>query len=65
MNREPRRLARLWRKRLGKRFWKEVVMAKVIEFYIPAGYRVAPKWRTETETGKIIEFPAAATKKSA
>jgi hypothetical protein len=40
-------------------------MAKVIEFYIPARFKVPLKWRTETETGKIIEFPAETSKKSA
>ncbi|HMK31715.1 MAG TPA: hypothetical protein VK473_18675 [Terriglobales bacterium] len=38
---------------------------KVIEFYIPANFKAPAQWRTERETGKVIEFPSETTKKSA
>ena len=39
-------------------------MAKVIEFYIPAGFQRKSKWLPEEQRGKVIEFPAE-IKKSA
>ncbi len=45
---------------------KEDVMAKVIEFYIPANFQLSTKQRTPEELrGKIINFPASMTRKSA
>jgi hypothetical protein len=42
------------------------VMARVIAFYIPEGFKKPPvKWRTQKETSKVLEFPAEAMKKSA
>jgi hypothetical protein len=35
---------------------KEVVMAKVIEFYIPESFGIPMKWALAIERGKIIEF---------
>jgi hypothetical protein len=32
-------------------------MAQVIEFYIPAGFKVKVKWIPEGQRGKIITFP--------
>lgn len=45
---------------------KEDVMAKLIEFYVPADFK-APKtrWTPEELRGKIIDFPVSATRKSA
>ena len=43
---------------------EEVVMAKVIEFYIPKNFRKSFKWVPELQRGKIIEF-CPQTKKSA
>jgi len=43
------------------RFWrKEVaaVMAKVIEFYIPDGFRKKRLWIPSEHRGKVIEFPS-------
>jgi hypothetical protein len=45
---------------------KEDVMAKLIEFYIPANFQLSNKqWTPEELRGKIINFPANATRKSA
>jgi hypothetical protein len=41
-------------------------MAQLIQFYIPASFK-SPKarWMRLDQRGKVIEFPAAAMKKSA
>jgi hypothetical protein len=45
---------------------KEDAMAKVIEFYIPANFQLSNKqWTPEELRGKIINFPASVTRKSA
>jgi len=45
---------------------KEDVMAKVIEFYVPANFPLSNKqWTPEELRGKIINFPARTTRKSA
>ena len=43
---------------------KEVVMAKVIEFYVPKNFRKPLKCASPLHCGKIIEF-CSPTKKSA
>lgn len=43
---------------------QEVVMAKVIEFYVPKNFRKPLKWAPTLHYGKIIEF-CSPTKKSA
>ena len=43
---------------------KELVMAKVIEFYIPKNFRKPLKWTLQVQHGKVIEF-CMQTKKSA
>jgi hypothetical protein len=43
---------------------QEVVMAKVIEFYVPKNFRKPLKWAPALHYGKIIEF-CSPTKKSA
>ena len=42
----------------------EIVMAKVIEFYIPKNFRKALRTMTQPQLGKIIEF-CPQTKRSA
>jgi len=42
----------------------EIVMAKVIEFYIPKRFRKPLKWAPHLQCGKLIEF-CSQTKKSA
>jgi hypothetical protein len=45
---------------------KEDVMAKVIEFYVPINFPLSNKqWTPEELRGKIINFPAGKTRKSA
>ena len=45
---------------------KEDVMAKLIEFYIPANFQLSNKqWTPKKLRGKIINFPASMTRKSA
>ena len=45
---------------------KEDVMAKLIEFYIPANFQLSNKqWTPEELRGKIINFPAGTVRKSA
>ena len=39
-----------------------VVMAKVIEFYLPAGFLRVAKWIPPEQCGKVIPFPAPETK---
>lgn len=43
---------------------EEVVMAKVIEFYVPKNFRKPLKWAPALRCGTIIEF-CSPTKKSA
>jgi hypothetical protein len=35
-----------------------MVMARVIEFYIPPRFRKPVKWVPSAERGKVLEFPA-------
>jgi hypothetical protein len=45
---------------------KEDVMAKLLEFYIPANFQLSSKqWTPEELRGKIINFPAGTVRKSA
>jgi hypothetical protein len=37
---------------------RRVVMAEVIEFYIPTRFKAKVKWIPPEQRGKIIEFPA-------
>jgi hypothetical protein len=54
-----------WRVRLGRDHKiKEVIMAKVIEFYVPKNFRRPLKWAPQVQCGKVIEFYSQ-TKKSA
>jgi hypothetical protein len=54
-----------WRVRLGKDHKiKEIVMAKVIEFYVPKNFQKPLKWAPQLQCGKVIEF-CLQTKKSA
>jgi hypothetical protein len=43
---------------------EEVIMAKVIEFYVPKNFRKPLKWAAALQCGTIIEFYSP-TKKSA
>jgi hypothetical protein len=43
---------------------RRMVMAKVIEFYIPDRYQKKVKWVPTEQRGKVIEFPSE-LKKSA
>ena len=43
---------------------EEVVMAKIIEFYVPRNFRKLLKWASALQCGTIIEF-CSPTKKSA
>jgi hypothetical protein len=43
---------------------KEVVMAKVIEFYVPKNFRKPLKWAPQLQLGRVIEF-CSLTNKSA
>ena len=43
---------------------KDMVMAKVIEFYVPKHFRKPLKWIPVLHPGKIVEF-GSQTKKSA
>jgi hypothetical protein len=43
---------------------KEMVMAKVIEFYVPKNFRKPLRWTPPVQGGKVIEF-CSQTKKSA
>jgi hypothetical protein len=42
----------------------EIIVAKIIEFYIPSSFRRNGKWIPPEQRGKVIEFPLE-TKKSA
>jgi hypothetical protein len=54
-----------WRVRLvGDHKIKEMVMAKVIEFWVPKNFRKPLKWRPRQQGGKVIEF-CSQTKQSA
>ena len=44
---------------------KEDVMAKLIKFYVPANFHLKKQWTPEELRGKIIDFPARASRKSA
>jgi|RhiMetdeSRZDD1v2_1073273.scaffolds.fasta_scaffold1816610_1 hypothetical protein len=44
--------------------FKEGVMAKVIEFYVPKKFRKPVKWAPQLQLGRVIEF-CSMTKKSA
>ncbi len=56
-------------KNAAERRWvpgKEDVMAKLIEFYVPANFQTPKtRWTPEELRGKIIDFPASNTRKSA
>ncbi len=49
---------------IGAREIKEIVMAKVIEFYVPTRFQRPLKAAPQVQVGKIIEF-CLDTKKSA
>jgi hypothetical protein len=54
-----------WRVRLGRDYAiKEIVMAKVIEGYVPKNLRKPLKWTPQLQSGKVIEI-CPQTKKSA
>ena len=40
----------------------EDVMAPVIEFYIPSGFRKRVVWIPSVQRGKVLEFPAESRK---
>jgi len=45
---------------------KEGVMAKLIEFYVPANFQPPQqRWTSEELRGKIIDFQPSTTRKSA
>lgn len=56
-------------KNAARRRWvasQEDVMAKVIMFYVPANFPLSNKqWTPEEMRGKVINFPASKTRKSA
>jgi len=62
---------RLWhrfRRHIAERRWvpgKEDIMAKLIKFYVPANFHPKKQWTPEDLRGKIIDFPARASRKSA
>jgi len=37
-------------------------MARIIEFYIPQGFRKVSKWFPAAERGKVLAFPLAVRK---
>jgi hypothetical protein len=39
-----------------------VVMAKMIEFYIPERFQKKVRWVPELQRGKVIEFPLSMTR---
>jgi len=41
---------------------KEIVMAKVIEFYIPKNFQKSLKWDSQLQYGRMIEFCSQAKK---
>jgi hypothetical protein len=40
-------------------------MAKVIQFYIPEGFKPPIRWAAPTQAGKVLEFRVEVGKKSA
>jgi len=40
----------------------EIVMAKVIEFYVPQNFKNSLKWVPQLDLGKVIEFRTPAKK---
>jgi hypothetical protein len=42
-----------------------MIVAKVIQFYIPAKFKLSVRWSAQPETGKVLEFPAEEMKESA
>lgn len=62
---------RLWHRlcrHIAERRWvsgKEDIMAKLIKFYVPANFHPKKQWTPEGLRGKIIDFPARASRKSA
>ena len=62
------RLRHRLREKFAERRWvpgKEDVMAKLIKFYVPANFHPKKQWTPEELRGKIIDFPARASRKSA
>ena len=63
------RVLRWFRMSAEWRSWvpgKEDVMAKLIEFYVPANFQTPKtRWTPEELRGKIIDFHASNTRKSA
>ena len=56
----------LWRLRSQLRYGKEAVMAKLIQFYVPANYRSKAKaWTPPELRGKVIVFHPTPHRKSA
>jgi hypothetical protein len=53
-----------WQRSYGEDHMAKIIMAKIIEFYIPSNFRKKDKWIPPQERGKIIEFNLP-TKKSA
>jgi hypothetical protein len=49
---------------VGDHKLKEMVMAKVIEFWVPKKFRKPLQWRPPQQRGKVIEF-CSQSKKSA
>jgi hypothetical protein len=39
-----------------------VVMAKIVEFYIPERFQKTVRWVPELQRGKVIEFPLSMTR---
>lgn len=58
-----------WLLKIARCRWatgEEDVMAKLIEFYVPANFQMSNKQWTPAELrGKIISFPAGTVRKSA
>ena len=46
----------------GTHGMKEMVMAKVIEFYIPQDFKNSRKWVPQPQLAKILEFRQSAVK---
>jgi hypothetical protein len=46
----------------GTHVMKEIVMAKVIEFYVPQKFKNSRKWVPQPQLGKVIEFHPPAAK---
>jgi len=45
-----------WKSACRRNLIEEIVMAKVIEFYIPTRFRKPLKWAPQLQCGKLIEF---------